>query len=88
MHENFRFQTPMRKLKGLLDRDAIGQPTWARIAFRTGFDVYTNQPYMHHEKRLAILDVGIHVLDVARFLLGEVDRVSCETQRRNALERW
>jgi predicted dehydrogenase len=83
LHENFRFQTPMRKLKALLDSGAIGEPSWARIAFRTGFDVYKNQPYFHNEKRLVILDVGIHVLDLARFLLGEVERVSCETQRRN-----
>jgi predicted dehydrogenase len=27
--------------------------------------------------------VGIHVLDLARVFLGEVERVSCETQRRN-----
>ena len=30
-----------------------------------------------------IADVGIHVLDLARFLMGEVARLSCETQRRN-----
>ena len=85
VHENFRFQTPMRKLKALLDADAIGRPNWARIAFRTGFDVYRAQPYFRQEKRLAILDVGIHVLDLARFFLGEVERLSCETQRRSPL---
>jgi predicted dehydrogenase len=84
VHENFRFQGPMRKLKALVEEGSIGQVTWARIAFRTGFDVYRNQPYFHHEPRLAILDVGIHVLDLARFFLGEVERVSCETQSRNA----
>ncbi len=83
VHENFRFQTPMRKLKALLDGGAIGRPTWARISFRTGFDVYGNQPYLHEVARLAILDVGIHVLDLARYFLGEVERVSCEAQRRN-----
>ena len=30
-----------------------------------------------------ILDVGIHVLDIARVFMGEVERISCETQRRN-----
>ena len=84
VHENFRFQAPMAKLRQLLASGAIGQPTWGRIAFRTGFDVYNTQPYFHREKRLAILDVGIHVLDLARALLGEVERVSCETQRRNS----
>ena len=83
IHENFRYQSPMRKLKGVLDSGAIGKPTWARIAFRTGYDIYAVQPYLHQAKRYAILDVGIHMLDLARFFLGDVERVSCETQTRN-----
>jgi predicted dehydrogenase len=83
IHENFRYQAPMRKLKGVVDSGAIGKLTWARIAFRTGYDIYAVQPYLHQAKRFAILDVGIHMLDLARFFLGDVDRVSCETQRRN-----
>ncbi|MGH6926703.1 MAG: Gfo/Idh/MocA family protein, partial [Dongiaceae bacterium] len=39
--------------------------------------------YFYTEERFAILDVGIHVLDLARVFMGEVERVSCETQRRN-----
>ena len=83
IHENFRWQSPMRKLKGVLDSGAIGRPTWGRIAFRTGYDIYAVQPYLHQAQRYAILDVGIHMLDLARFFLGEVERVSCETQSRN-----
>ena len=83
VHENFRWQSPMRKLKAVIDSGAIGKPTWARIAFRTGYDIYAVQPYLHRAKRYAILDVGIHMLDLARFFLGDVERVSCETQTRN-----
>jgi predicted dehydrogenase len=83
VHENFRFQTPIRTVKDVVDADAIGTPSWARIAFRTGYDVYSGQPYFYDEERLIILDLGVHVVDVARFLLGEVAHVSCETQRRN-----
>ena len=83
VHENFRFQTPLRKVKELLDSGLIGAPSWARIGFRTGYDIYAGQPYFYGEERFVILDLGIHVVDVARFLLGEVERVSCETQRRN-----
>jgi predicted dehydrogenase len=83
IHENFRWQSPMRKLKNLITSGAIGKPTWARIAFRTGYDIYAVQPYLHQAKRYAILDVGIHMLDLARFFLGDVGRVSCETQTRN-----
>ena len=83
VHENFRFATAMLRVKEVLASGTIGDPTWARIAFRTGFDVYKGQPYFYEEERLVILDVGIHVLDLARVFLGEVDRVYCETQRRN-----
>jgi len=83
VHENFRFQTPMRRVAAVIASGVIGEPSWARLSFRTGFDVYRTQPYFYDEERLAILDVGIHVLDLARVFLGEVERVSCETQRRN-----
>lgn len=83
VHENFRFQTPMRHVRAVIDSGAIGAPSWARISFRTGYDVYRTQPYFYDEERLAIADVGIHVLDLARFFLGEVEHLSAETQRRN-----
>jgi predicted dehydrogenase len=84
VHENFRFQTPLQKVKQVLESGAIGEPSWARISFRTGYDIYAGQPYFYGEERFVILDLGVHVVDVARYLLGEVERVSCETQRRNA----
>ena len=84
VHENFRYQTPMLRVRETLDSGIIGQATWGRFAFRTGFDVYRTQPYFHDERRFAILDTGVHVLDLARFFMGEVAHVSCETQRRNA----
>ncbi len=83
VHENFRFQTPLQKVKAILDSGVIGEPSWARISFRTGYDIYSGQPYFYDEERFVILDLGIHVVDVARFLLGEAERVSCETQKRN-----
>lgn len=83
VHENFRFQPAMAKVAAILGSGAIGEPSWARLSFRTGVDVYKNQPYFRTEERLAILDVGIHMLDLARVFLGEATRISCETQRRN-----
>ncbi len=83
VHENFRYQAPLRAIRKAIDNGAIGEPSWARITFRTGFDVYKTQPYFYEEERFVIADVGVHVLDVARFLLGDAVRISCETQRRN-----
>lgn len=83
VHENFRFGSAMRAVKKILDQGTIGTPTWARLSWRTGFDVYRGQPYLAEEEKLVIQDVGIHVLDLARYLLGEVEHLSCETQKRN-----
>ena len=80
VHENFRFQAPMLAVAEVLRSGVLGPLTWARLSWRTGYDVYAGQPYLLREKQFAILDVGIHVLDLARVFLGEVTRLSCETQ--------
>ena len=80
VHENFRFQSPMLEVRRVLASGAIGEPTWGRITWRTGYDIYAGQPYLAREKRFILLDIGVHVLDLARVLMGEVERVYCETQ--------
>jgi D-apiose dehydrogenase len=83
VHENFRFQAPLRRIRELLGAGTIGAPSWARISFRTAYDIYRTQPYLMHEKRFILIDLGVHVLDLARVYLGEVERLSAETQRRD-----
>ena len=83
VHENFRWQTPMLEVARDLTDGAVGTPNFARISFRHGFDIYANQPYLATEPRLALVDVGVHVLDLARFFMGEVTRLYCRTQRLN-----
>jgi predicted dehydrogenase len=84
VHENFRFQQPMRRVKAVLDSDEIGEPVWARLSFRTGYDVKSGQPYLFDEKRFIVLDLGIHVLDLARFFLGEAETIVSRHQRIDA----
>jgi D-apiose dehydrogenase len=79
VHENFRFQTPLIELKQAMA--AIGEPFFAHIAWRTGYDVVAGQPYLAKVERFIILDLGIHVLDVARFLLGDVTDIYARTQK-------
>ncbi len=81
VHENFRFQAPMLAARRVVQSGAIGDVYFGRVSFRTGYDVFANQPYLAKEERLIILDLGIHVLDLARVFLGEVETVYCQTQR-------
>jgi D-apiose dehydrogenase len=84
VHENFRWQKAFRLLRAELDCGTIGKPRFGRFAFRHGYrDLYRNQPYLAEIEDFAIMDVGLHLFDVARFLLGDVTRISCETQRLN-----
>ncbi len=83
VHENFRYQTPMIGLKAAMAR--IGEPFFAHISWRTGFDVAKRQPYLAEVERFILLDLGIHVLDIARFLLGEVADLCARTQSTMAI---
>lgn len=83
VHENFRWQPPLRRAIRMIDRGDIGPPGFARIHFRIGFDVYATQPYFLTERQLCIADVGVHLLDLSRRIMGEVAHLSAETQRRN-----
>jgi len=83
VHENFRFQRPMREIAALLRDGAIGEPFFARISFRTPYNVFENQPYLAAEDRFIILDLGIHLLDLARCFMGDARDVSCWTKRVN-----
>jgi predicted dehydrogenase len=83
VHENFRWQRPIREVKALLDAGAIGVPRWLRLSFRHGYDIYANQPYLAEVRDLALTDIGLHLFDMVRHLMGDATRLSCEVQRRN-----
>ena len=71
VHENFRFQHPMRRIKQLLDDGAIGRPFFGRISFRTAHDVYSAQPWLVDSERMIIVDVAVHLFDLATCFVGE-----------------
>ena len=83
IHENFRWQTPILAVKAVLDSGAIGTPFWGRVSFRSGFDVFSGQPYLAKGNRFIIEDLGIHSLDIARFLFGDASRMTARTRRIN-----
>jgi D-apiose dehydrogenase len=83
VHENFRWQSPIQKVKAVLDSGTIGKVFWGRVSFRSAYDVFSGQPYLAQGKRFIVEDLGIHALDVARFLFGDVVNVSARITRVN-----
>jgi predicted dehydrogenase len=81
IHENFRWQTPIRALKQALDEGHIGRPFRAQLSFLTGFPVFENQPLLKTLEHLIITDLGSHQLDLARFLFGEATHLYCQTNK-------
>lgn len=72
IHENYRWQTPMRRLKQLLDEGRIGRPFRAHVQFRhADLSLYENQPYLFTDRHFALHDMGPHLLDLPRFFFGE-----------------
>jgi predicted dehydrogenase len=81
VHENWRWQPPLRALKRLLDEEPIGTPFRARVTFTSAFPVFDNQPFLKELEQFILTDVGSHILDTVRFLFGEVAGVTCRTAR-------
>ena len=81
INENWRWQTPLRELKRVLQSGEIGQPFRARIDMISGFPVFRNQPFLGDLEQFILMDLGSHILDVARFFFGEADRLYCQTHR-------
>lgn len=83
IHENFRWQAPIRALKNALDSGIIGNPFKARVSFVSGFPVFDNQPFLAELEHFILTDIGSHVLDICRFLFGEAKTLYCRTKRVN-----
>ena len=85
VHENFRFQTPMRKIKEIIDSGAIGRPFFGRISFRTAHDVYSAQSWLVESERMIIVDVAVHLFDLARYFIGEPNTIFTSAHRVNPI---
>lgn len=81
VHENWRWQTPLRELQRVLASGVIGDVFRGRIDYCNSFPVFDNQPFLKNLQQFILTDMGSHILDVARFLFGEAARLHCQTQR-------
>ncbi len=83
IHENWRWQAPMRAMKALIDAGEIGEPFRARIQFSCSFPVFDNQPALAELPQFILTDIGSHILDIPRFLFGEAQTLACRTRKVN-----
>ncbi len=82
VHENLRWQLPIREIKKLIDEGRIGTPYRSRISL-IGYSPmeYIEQPFLKNLSKLSLMDLGSHVLDTARFLFGEAQDIYCRHLR-------
>lgn len=83
IHENYRWQAPVRRFKQIIDSGIIGNPFKARVTFLSGFPVFDNQPFLKELDHFILTDMGSHVLDVCRYLFGECSSLWCQTRAIN-----
>jgi predicted dehydrogenase len=83
IHENYRWQAPLRKFKQILDSGVIGKPFKARVSFLSGFPVFDNQPFLKELDHFILTDMGSHIFDVIRYLFGECEELWCQTKAVN-----
>lgn len=79
VHENWRWQRPLREIKNILNKNIIGKIFRGRIIYSNNFPVFINQPFLKELDRFMLTDMGTHLLDVSRFLFGEAETVYCQT---------
>lgn len=82
VHENFRWQRPIRAVKAALTAGRIGQPYRARIVLGHGpLELVQNQPYLKDLEHWALTDMGSHALDLSRYFFGEAQSLYCQIHK-------
>lgn len=81
VNENWRWQTPLRRLHEVLQSGTIGRVFRARVDYCNSYPVFDNQPFLRDLEQFILTDVGTHLLDAARFLFGEAVALTCRTHR-------
>lgn len=75
VHENYRWQPQIRRVKAIIDSGVIGKPFRARTWWNTAFPVFETQPFLAQLEQFALTDQGSHQFDVVRYLFGEAESI-------------
>jgi predicted dehydrogenase len=91
INENWRWQAWYRKIHAAIGEGKIGKPFYYSMQTRNndgmGDSPYPNQPYFKDMPRLLLIETLVHHLDTARFLMGDVEEVYCQTAKLNPVIR-
>ena len=88
VHENFRHQPWYRAIHKELSAGRLGKVYQATFRLRPGdgqgADAYlARQPYFRDQPEFLVRETAVHLIDVFRYLFGEVDEVFASLQRLN-----
>ncbi|TVQ94178.1 MAG: gfo/Idh/MocA family oxidoreductase [Bacteroidetes bacterium] len=75
VHENYRWQPQIRKVKEIITSGVIGKTFRARTWWNTAFPVFETQPFLAQLEQFALTDQGSHQFDIVRYLFGEADSI-------------
>ncbi len=81
VHENWRWQKPIRALGETLRQAPIGRVWRAHINYWSSFPFYEFQPFLKELEQFILTDIGTHILDTMRFLFGEAETVYARAHR-------
>lgn len=85
IHENWRFRPWYRAMKSEIEAGTVGRPIRLRIAHRDTRAIrpggFADQPYFTTMPRLILYEMGCHLIDTARYLMGEITDVTARLGR-------
>jgi D-apiose dehydrogenase len=88
IHENFRFQPWYNQIKSLLDANRLGDLYQVTFRLRPGDGqgpkaYLERQPYFQDMERFLVHETAVHLIDVFRYLFGDVASVSAHLSKLN-----
>jgi len=91
INDNWRWRSWYREMKHLVKEGAVGKPRYLRIVRHNAGalplpdgsvpPMFANQTYMLAMDRLIVFEWGIHLIDVVRFLVGNVESIYARMSR-------
>jgi predicted dehydrogenase len=85
INENWRWQPWYRAIRKLIEAGVIGQVATITLvrheADALSSPPFPNQRYFVEMERFLLIESVIHLIDVARFLGGRIEEVSCDMRR-------